>query len=191
MNASQSQRSEPAEPPKGDRPTWFASPILRGFFVMVLLGVVGAALGASFTEPTIQPQTESDVRRLPVSVITVQPVDSFQVIRTYTGTVAARRSSDLGFERAAIVTSVAVDQGDQVKAGQTIAQLDIRQLQIQLGQIQSQRDEAMAVLDELKAGPRVETIAAARASVEDLKAQVELQQRLFRRSSELVKEYAT
>ncbi|MDG2220952.1 MAG: efflux RND transporter periplasmic adaptor subunit [Rubripirellula sp.] len=166
------------------------SGFLRGFLLMVLLGVVAATLVGSLTGPDDNGPTLGP-RAIPVEVKVVQPVSFFEVERTYTGTVAARRSSQLGFERSAIILGVNVDEGDQVTAGQSLAQLDRRQLMVQFERVKAQCDEANAMLDELRAGPRGETIAAARAVVEDLRAQVELQKRQFRRNSELVKEYAT
>lgn len=171
-------------------PAILRSPLMRGFVVMVVLGVMGAAVGASLTDPSRNETLQPVPREVPVDVMSIVPVDSFQVTRSYTGTVAARRTSELGFERSAIVIAVNADEGDRVQKGQTLAQLDTRHLKVQLEQIQAQRNEAMAVLDELEAGPRQQTIDAARATVEDLEAKVELQNRLFLRSTGLVKEYA-
>jgi RND family efflux transporter MFP subunit len=128
---------------------------------------------------------------VPVEVEPVEPVASFDVERSYTGTIVARRTSELAFERSAKVISMLVDQGDPVREGQTLAVLDSRHLRVKHRQIEAQRDEAAAVLAELKAGPRAQTVAAARATVEDAQAQVELQRRVHRRTTELVKDYAT
>jgi RND family efflux transporter MFP subunit len=175
--------SDPATPVGGN-------PLLRGFLVMVSLGVVGAALGASLTDSSTS-ESIAEPRKIPVEVISAEPVETFQVERTYTGTIAARRSSQLGFQRSAIIVEVMVDQGDAVRQGQPLALLDTRHLRIQYERVKAQRQEAMAVLEELQAGPRRQTIAAARATVDELKADVELQRRQFVRSNELVKDYAT
>ena len=191
MSVKQLPPSSEEETPAADIPTTHGSrPMLRGFVIMIVLGVLGLALGSSLSEADESTSAPTAPRELPVDVIAIQSVDSFDVMRTYTGTIAARRTSELGFERSAIVIAMNADEGDHVQAGQSLAQLDTRHLKVQADQIRAQRSEATAVLQELEAGPRLQTIDAARATVEDLKAKVELQDRLFQRSSELVKEYA-
>lgn len=101
-------------------------------------------------------------------------VSSYDVRRTYTGEIAARRSSELGFEQPGTVIEILVQEGDVVSAGQPIAWLDTQTLQIQRQALTAQRDQAVAQLQEFQAGPRPETIAAARAVVADLEQQVEL-----------------
>src|SRR5919197_1204503 len=63
---------------------------------------------------------------------------------TGSGSVAAARSVALPFQQAGTVTSVNVKVGDQVKAGQTLAQLDDGDLQLQLQQAQATLKSAQA-----------------------------------------------
>ncbi len=119
------------------------------------------------SEPTL-PQA------IPVETLTVQAVDGYEVHRNYSGELVAGRSSELGFELGGTVVEIWVDEGDTVLAGETLARLDNRSLQSQRQQLVAQRDQAMAQLQELQAGPRSQDIASARAAVADLQHQVDL-----------------
>lgn len=114
-------------------------------------------------------------RTLPVTTLRVKPVTSYQVSRSYTGSISAIRTSELGFERGGKLVKVFVEEGDRVKPGQPIASLDIRNLKMQELQLKAQKAEATARLEELVAGARPEVIAASRATVRDLKHQLELE----------------
>ncbi|MEM8612516.1 MAG: efflux RND transporter periplasmic adaptor subunit [Cyanobacteria bacterium P01_H01_bin.105] len=117
---------------------------------------------------------ENEIAPLRVQTQTLKPVDEYQVERTYTGEVVARRSSDLGFEQAGMLIEVLADEGDIVTKGSPLATLDIRSLQAQRQQIEAQYRQAKAQLQELQRGPRQEDISAAAAAVQDLQAQLDL-----------------
>jgi len=136
-------------------------------------------------EPADDSVEESKPAALPVEVITLEPVTSFEQSRWYTGVIAARRESSIGFERSARVVSLAVDEGDEVAAGDSLATLDTRHLLNRRDEISARRDAAEARLRELVAGPRKQTIEAAEAEVRDLTAQKELQTRNHERSKDL------
>ncbi|NEQ52139.1 MAG: efflux RND transporter periplasmic adaptor subunit [Leptolyngbya sp. SIO3F4] len=118
-------------------------------------------------------QTE---RVLPVETLTVTPVSSYSVARTYTGEIASLRASELGFERSGQLVDVLVNEGDIVNADAPLARLDIRNLQTQRQQLLAEKARANAQLMELEAGARSEDIAAAAAAVKDLEQQLGLQQ---------------
>jgi len=146
-------------------------------------GTVGLAAIAGIPFTTAQmdsPSSASSETReaqvLPVETLSVQPVDQYQVSRSYTGEIAALRSSNLGFERSGELVQVLVEEGDRLQAGQPLAQLDIRNLETQKRQLEAQKAEAQARLLELERGPRQENIAAARAEVRDLENQLRLQE---------------
>ena len=122
--------------------------------------------------PQTQALTSGSI--LPVKTLHIEPVDSYQVSRAYTGTVAASRISELGFERSGKLIEIAVDQGSRVVKGMPLAYLDNKNLQAQERELLAERAQALAQLKELQAGPRSETIAAAQASVRDLQHQLEL-----------------
>jgi multidrug efflux pump subunit AcrA (membrane-fusion protein) len=150
----------------------------------------GAALlvaGSLLNRSTESAQTsdESPARPLPVQVVVAEQVRSFDQTRYYTGALVARRSADVSFERAARVVEILVDEGDAVVTGQELAKLDVRRLETRQLMVQAQYDAAAAQLRELVAGPRTETIAAARARVQELKSQLELSRLTHHRTEKL------
>lgn len=139
----------------------------------LLLVLPGVAIARTqFFGHTTEPI--QSVQVLPVETIRLEPVSSYEERRIYTGEIAARRSSDLGFEQPGTVIELLVQEGDTVAANQPLARLDTRSLQAQRQELVAQRDQSVAQLQELQAGPRAENIAAARAAVADLEQQVEL-----------------
>jgi RND family efflux transporter MFP subunit len=113
---------------------------------------------------------------LPVKTQRIETVKSYQVLQTYTGEVAALRASELGFERAGRVIWLKVDRGDRVAEGTPLAKLDTSDLETQRQELVARRAQAMAVLEELKAGPRPQRIAAARAQVRNLEELLQLEE---------------
>ena len=111
---------------------------------------------------------------LTVKTQSVNPVDSYLVKRSYNGTVVPRRTSLIGFERSGKLESIVVDKGSKVKAGQTLAFLDTKTLRATQRELLAQRAQLVAQLKELQAGARSQTIAAARANVNQLKSQLQL-----------------
>ncbi len=205
MNAS---KRTPSEPFFGRKLTFRHFVTARRFLLVSLAAMLIAlvSLGAksattrqesgppesrSADLPPAEPQALlAASQALVVQVEAAALVDSFSVARTYTGLVVASRISQLGFERSARVIELRVDEGDAVSKGDVLAVLDMRQLDTERQRLEAQRDQAAAVLAELRAGPRVETIAAARAEVQDWAAQLELQRRNYARTSELVRQNA-
>ncbi len=122
---------------------------------------------------------------LPVETMRLQAEDSYAVERVYTGEIVARRSSELGFERAGTVMALLADEGDTVAAGEPLARLDMRDLEAQRQQLEAQRRQVSAQLQELETGPRREDISAAQAAVSDLANQLELAQLQANRRAEL------
>ncbi|NEP17788.1 MAG: efflux RND transporter periplasmic adaptor subunit [Leptolyngbya sp. SIO4C1] len=139
--------------------------------LLLLIGI--PVVRMQFVSPEAIEVNESTV--LTVETLTVEAVDGYETTRTYTGEVAALRASDLGFERSGELETVLVQEGDLVTAGTPLAQLDTRNLQTQRQQLEADQAQALAVLAELEAGPRVEAIAAAEASVRQLEQDLALQ----------------
>ena len=117
---------------------------------------------------------EDVITPLSVQTQVLERVKEYQVERTYTGEIVARRSSDLGFEQAGTLVEILVDEGDTVAVGGPLARLDTRSLQAQRQQLMAQLRQAQARFQELERGPRQEDIAAAAAAVQDLQAQLDL-----------------
>lgn len=161
------------------------------------LGTVGLLLAIGI--PIIQTRSVAEtadstegrsVQILAVETETVEAVSSYDVSRSYTGEIAALRSSDLGFDRGGELVRVFVEEGDFVSAGQPLAEMDTQNLQTRRSQFEAQKAEAQARLLELERGARAEDIAAARAQVRDLENQLELQQRQRSRREFLYEEGA-
>ncbi|MEO0374545.1 MAG: efflux RND transporter periplasmic adaptor subunit [Cyanobacteria bacterium P01_A01_bin.17] len=166
-----------------DRLSWkwlLLSPLV---LVAIFLGVRGTAQNSV-------PEAVTQVQALPVKTTVLEAVDQYAVERTYTGEIAARRTSDLGFERAGTVIGIRVDDGDRVEAGMPIAQLDTRDLIAQRQQLEAQKRGAIAQLQELQTGPRPEDIAAARSAVGDLRNQLQLAELQQQRRASLYSEGA-
>jgi multidrug efflux pump subunit AcrA (membrane-fusion protein) len=120
-----------------------------------------------------------------VETIRLSAEDDSFLPRSFTGVVAARRASDLAFKRAGRVEKVLVDQGEKVVTGQVLAELDTASLKANLAVVQAQRNAADARLRELVAGPRRQTIEAARAQVKEMEALRELAFTTFDRRMKL------
>lgn len=150
------------------------------------LGVSAIALlvgiPVAIKPPLVNPQAEAansettaEAAVLSVETIQAEAVSQYEVTRTYTGEIAALRSSDLGFERSGQLVNVLVQEGDRVAAGTPLARLDTSNLQTQRQQLEAEKARALARLAELEAGPRPEDIAAAAASVRELEQELALQ----------------
>ncbi|MBR8829130.1 MAG: biotin/lipoyl-binding protein [Gomphosphaeria aponina SAG 52.96 = DSM 107014] len=134
---------------------------------------------------TAQTKKQEAINILPVETIKVTPVDTYEEYRTYTGTIVASRISELGFDRPGKIIKILVEEGDKVKAGEPLATLDTANLKAEQQQLLAQKAQLMAQLGEMEAGPRPETIAAARATVKELEEQLELARLKSKRREEL------
>ena len=156
-----------------------------GKYFYWLLGAGGVGLLLFIARPMVistqnsstKTEAASEGRALSVETIEVQPVDSYQVSRTYTGEIAAVRTSNLGFSRGGEIESVLVREGDRITQGQPLARLDIRNLETQRQQLVAEKARAQAQLTELQTGARIEDINAAQAAVQDLEQQLKLQEK--------------
>ncbi len=130
-------------------------------------------------------QDSDAITILPVETVKVNSVDSYQVERTYTGTIVSRRSSSLGFERGGKLQSLTVDLGEQVEVGTLLAALDTKNLKANQHELLAERKQVKAQLQELLAGSRIETIAAAQSTVKSIQSQLKLAQTKGQRRQEL------
>jgi RND family efflux transporter MFP subunit len=104
------------------------------------------ALGALLRLRAAAAPLESEPTLLPVAVTPVQMSSRYQVRRRFTGRVVPRRRSDVGFELAGLVESIAVDEGDTVTEGQVLARLDGERLAAREQELAARRDEIRAQL---------------------------------------------
>jgi RND family efflux transporter MFP subunit len=95
-----------------------------------LLIAVGAAAFATLSIRTQAASAVSDPRQEPpiVRVVTAAPVTGSQ--RGFTGTIAARVQSNLGFRVPGKIVERLVDAGQQVKAGQPLMRIDETDLRL-------------------------------------------------------------
>jgi RND family efflux transporter MFP subunit len=105
--------------------------------------------------------------------------------RTFSGLIKATRTSELGFKRGGRVEAILVQNGQKVKQGELLARLDVQQTLADLDQARASLQAAEAQLAEALAGPRAETIAAARAQVADTESEVKLWSARVARQKEL------
>ena len=106
------------------------------------LRLVAFAAAVAGSGAVIDAQTEnrpSTANTFSVNTITVELAASYEQLRTHFGLVRARRAGDLGFTRAGRVSRVLVDEGDQVTAGDPLAELDARRLEQKQQSLQAAR----------------------------------------------------
>ncbi|MEO1005240.1 MAG: efflux RND transporter periplasmic adaptor subunit [Cyanobacteria bacterium J06638_38] len=163
-----------------------APPKKRSKYLYWLLGIGSVGLIFLGARPMLVTSSDDSLREtaarvLPVETTEVEQVDSYQVLRTYTGRIAAVRTSNLGFFRGSEIEQVLVREGDRVTQGQALAKLDIRNLETQRQQLVAEKSRAEAQLAELQRGARIEDINAAQAGVRDIEQQLKLQEQQRKR----------
>ena len=141
-----------------------------------LLLLAGSVVGFRALSESQSASSVVEGRVLPVETIEIEPVSSYSVPRIYTGEIVSLRSSELGFERGGELVRVMADEGEQVSVGTPLAELDIRNLETQRLQLEAQKAQAQARLNELQNGARAEDIAVAEAAVRDLEQQFSLRE---------------
>lgn len=108
----------------------------------------------------------------PAKVALVTASDTV-VSRKYPAVVLPSQEIELSFKVSGQVVDLPIRAASNVSAGDTIAQIDTRDFENQISQLQSSRDQATAQLEALRAGARPEEIAALEAAVQSAQAQVE------------------
>lgn len=150
--------------------------LVAGAVVFGLSQMIGANDVAYVASP------RSEINRIRVGVSQVGTLSPPSLSSRYRGVVMPRRESSLAFRRSGRVAEIRVDTGDQVKANDVIALLDVSDLQAQAELNESELEVAQASYEEALAGPRKQTIQSAEARVDQLNAQLfASKQRLERR----------
>jgi RND family efflux transporter MFP subunit len=157
------------------RPSFFRRNLTTRRILTGCLGGAGlaVALAAGGALADSRPGTP-EAQVLPVELASVQPVDSYTTTRAYSGRLRSPRALDLAFPLAGELSQVRVSEGSRVTRGEVIATLDLRGLAARRARLAASLAGARARLAELRAGPRRETIAAARARLAAAKAQLDL-----------------
>ncbi|MBP0002503.1 MAG: efflux RND transporter periplasmic adaptor subunit [Cyanobacteria bacterium SBC] len=148
---------------KQQRSRWkrFGTGAIAG--IVLVSGLATVAIRRSTTDRSNTLDSSIVTSALPVEVVRVDLVNSYEVSQSYTGEIEAPRTSNLSFERSGLVVSLFVNEGDSIEAGTPIAQLDTSRLDSQRLELIAQKAQATARLQELEAGPRTEDIATAQA----------------------------
>lgn len=90
------------------------------------------------------------------------------------GTVAAAQSLDMAFATNGTVSAVLVEEGENVTKGQPLAQIDDRNLQLQVENAQASLASAQARMEQAQQGNATpQDIAASQASVANSAAQLQ------------------
>ncbi|WP_235438818.1 efflux RND transporter periplasmic adaptor subunit [Candidatus Rhodobacter oscarellae] len=111
---------------------------------------------------------------------------SAKITRSYPASVLPSREIELSFKVSGQVVELPVRAASEVAEGDVIAQIDPRDFENQIVQLQSQKDQAVAQLDALRAGAREEEIAALEAAVESAQAQVDQTREALTRAEQLL-----
>lgn len=88
------------------------------------------------------------------------------------GAIQPQQVIDLTFASSGLISEVLVQVGDQVAAGQVLARLDTRDLELRVDQAAAQLAQVQASLDRLRAGPSDAEVAAAEAQLAQAQAQL-------------------
>ncbi len=173
-----------------------STPRLVGFIVVLAIGVAAAVAyqGGWFADAGANDNNTIDLANsqtvLPVNAQRICFVDSIEQTRSYTGTVRARRSSELAFESAGKINEVLVEDGQQVEAGQVIATMGTATLQAQQAATLAQLEQSKFLMNELDAGPRKQQIAASTAETAAAKSEYDNAKIRAKRRQELYKKNA-
>ena len=145
-----------------------------GLLVVILATTFGSRKFLIYRKTSLKRTSESSLANiLSVQATPIKLVNSYSVSQSYTGVVEAKRTSELGFEQSGLLKFIYVEEGKKVGKGEAIAQLDTSQTQAQKSVLIAQKERAIATLKELQTGPRVEVIAATRASLAQEKAKLQ------------------
>ena len=115
-----------------------------------------------------------DLQHLPV--MQVQQSSSFTKTTIHSASVQSRSKTMSGFPFGGKVLQLLVDEGSSVIKGEPIAIMDSRGMLAQEASLKAQLLQGQAVLEELKQGPRAETIDAVKNEVMDLEEQFKAQE---------------
>ncbi|MBL4892552.1 MAG: efflux RND transporter periplasmic adaptor subunit [Rhizobiaceae bacterium] len=157
----------------------------RSIFSILLIVIFSVLLAGCNGSDEQAGATKAPVIR-PVKVVTVELVSSaFE--RTYSAVVLPSQEVDLSFRVSGRIIELPIRNGDQVKKGDVIARLDMRDFKANVTQIESQLVQAREKMDQLKSGARAEDIAAFQAVDAAAKAQVDSAIAQVARTEELFK----
>ncbi len=142
------------------------TPWLSGLLAVGLLAGVGYT---AYSQLAVKSKRESRRKEKTVAVERV----NLPIAISANGTIVPERSVNVSPKTSGVLKTLLVKEGDTVKTGQILAQMDDSNLQGQLTQNRGQLASAEANLQKLLNGNRVEDIAVAKAQVAEQKASLE------------------
>lgn len=157
---------------------------IAGIFIIQHFGFLSALREVKASEGPVVREP------MPVNVKPIEQVGSVQEARKYTGTIRAKQRSDLGFELSGTIVNILVEEGDSVSEGDELAKLDTATLVARKNAIQANLAQAKSILNELEAGPRKESIDAARANAAAAESQLNVAKLNLERRERLIRENA-
>ncbi|WP_372782487.1 efflux RND transporter periplasmic adaptor subunit [Litorivivens sp.] len=120
-----------------------------------------------------------DVYRHPVNIVQVAPQDSYLANRRFSGRAVAAQRSALAFELPGTVNAVHVENGDKVKQGDVLVELDRRLLEVQANEVAAALAEVQASLEKSERDLRRQQSLqskgySAQQSIDDLNANIKI-----------------
>ncbi len=134
-------------------------PRARRGLIWRALGLTGQVIVGAFIVSAVlfavstlrQPGTASDETTLaapiPVEILTIVEEDGYTVPRQFVGRVVARQETSASFELPGRLVEILVDEGDSVRAGETVARLDTALLEASFDELQSRVHELEAQVE--------------------------------------------
>jgi HlyD family secretion protein len=143
---------------------------MRRKYIYLIVGIVlvGAAVAAGLY---FRPWERAMVRESELRTAVVERGNMLVVVAA-SGSVEPATRVALSFEAPGRVRDVGVEVGDWVAAGDVLARVDTRQLELQIEQAESSLALASAQLEQVQAGPRPAEISAAEANLRLAQAQL-------------------
>jgi RND family efflux transporter MFP subunit len=114
---------------------------LLTLFLPLILAVFVVGCGASEADAPAEAPEATAPPPVPVAVAPVQREARPLPVRT-TGALAARATTPLAFKVGGVVARILVDEGDRVRAGQTLARLDLTEIAARVREAESALDKA-------------------------------------------------
>lgn len=170
---------------------WFvlASPlILAVLTVGSVAGLLRVRSGAA--DDAGDRDSDGSARAMPVTVLTLGDFEPPPVTESYRGVVVPSKQTELSFRVSGRVGSVVVEEGTSVLRGDRLASLETATIEAEIAASEAVIEGAEAVLAELVAGPRRQTIEVAQAELRRLKAAVELAESTVGRQQSLARSNA-
>jgi HlyD family secretion protein len=131
----------------------------KTILISILLLVAVSLMSCSAPAPSPTPQAQPTLSAVKASGKIVAE-----------GKVVPAQNASLGFQIGGVVAQVPVAVGSQVKAGQVLAQLDSKNLELSLAQADANLAVAQARLNQAKRGPTADDLAAAQQAIKSAQA---------------------